>query len=118
VRIGVRQLGDSWCACDATREKHIVTTLVEHEAVRNLCRLLEGEGYEVTWLGVDHNGELDLGELRASLRPDTALVSTMLANNETGVLFPIEEIGRIVRENSEGAVSCGWRAGCGKIQST
>lgn len=84
-------------------KKHIVTTLVEHEAVRNLCRLLENEGYEVTWLGVDHNGELDLAELRAALRPDTALVSTMLANNETGVLFPIHEIGRIVHQNS-GAV--------------
>jgi cysteine desulfurase len=80
-------------------KKHIVTTLVEHEAVRNLCRLLENDGYEVTWLGVDHNGELDLDGLRAALRPDTALVSTMLANNETGVLFPIDVIGRIVREN-------------------
>ena len=87
----------------APEKKHIVTTLVEHEAVRNVCRLLENEGYEVTWLGVDQNGELDLGGLRAALRPDTALVSIMLANNETGVLFPIEEIGRIVRENS-GAV--------------
>ena len=84
-------------------KKHIVTTLVEHEAVRNLCRLLENEGYEVTWLGVDHKGELDLESLRAALRPDTALVSVMLANNETGVLFPMEEIGHIVRESS-GAV--------------
>src|ERR1044072_7424521 len=83
-------------------KKHIVTTQVEHEAVRNVCRLLEQEGYEVTWLGVDGNGELDLDELRAALRPDTALVSIMLANNETGVLFSIEEIGRIVRETSEG----------------
>lgn len=81
-------------------KKHIVTTLVEHEAVRNLCRLLENEGYEVTWLGVDQNGELDLDDLRAALRPDTALVSVMLANNETGVLFPMDEIGRVVRENS------------------
>jgi len=81
--------------------KHIVTTQVEHEAVRNVCRLLEQEGYEVTWLGVDHNGALDLDALRAALRPDTALVSIMLANNETGVLFPIEEIGRIVRERSD-----------------
>ena len=79
-------------------KKHIVTTLVEHEAVRNLCRALEKEGYEVTWLGVDREGALDLDSLRAALRPDTALVSIMLANNETGVLFPIEEIGQIVRE--------------------
>ncbi|HEU4714115.1 MAG TPA: cysteine desulfurase NifS [Pyrinomonadaceae bacterium] len=82
-------------------KKHIVTTLVEHEAVRNVCRALEKEGYEVTWLGVKENGELDLDDLRAALRPDTALVSTMLANNETGVLFPINDIGRIVRERSQ-----------------
>ena len=82
-------------------KKHIVTTQVEHEAVRNVCRLLEQEGYEVTWLGVDGNGELNVGELRAALRPDTALVSMMLANNETGVLFPIADVGRIVKENSD-----------------
>src|SRR5258705_343912 len=81
-------------------KKHIVTTRVEHEAVRNLCALLEKDDYEVTWLDVDANGELDLDSLRAALRPDTALVSIMLANNETGVLFPIEEIGRVVREHS------------------
>jgi cysteine desulfurase len=81
-------------------KKHIVTTRVEHEAVRNLCALLEKDDYEVTWLDVDANGELDLDNLRAALRPDTALVSIMLANNETGVLFPIEEIGRVVREHS------------------
>src|SRR6185369_9337625 len=57
------------------QKKHIVTTQVEHEAVRNVCRLLENEGYEVTSLGVDTNGELDLNDLRAALRPDTALVS-------------------------------------------
>src|SRR5258708_28894414 len=87
----------------ATRndKRHIVTTLVEHEAVRNLCALLESEGYDVTWLEVDRNGELDLNSLRAALRSDTALVSIMLANNETGVLFPIEEIGQIVRERSD-----------------
>ncbi|HSE34326.1 MAG TPA: cysteine desulfurase NifS [Pyrinomonadaceae bacterium] len=81
-------------------KRHIVTTLVEHEAVRNLCQLLEQEGFEVTWLRVDERGELDLDELRSSLRPDTALVSVMLANNETGVLFPMKEIGDIVRERS------------------
>ncbi|HJY27358.1 MAG TPA: cysteine desulfurase NifS [Pyrinomonadaceae bacterium] len=84
-------------------KKHIVTTQVEHEAVRNTCAMLEKEGYEVTALGVDRNGALDLDSLRAALRPDTVLVSIMLANNETGVLFPMEEIGRIVREGS-GAV--------------
>jgi len=82
-------------------KKHIVTTLVEHEAVRNVCHLLEQVGFEVTWLGVDGNGELDLDNLRNALRPDTAIVSVMLANNETGVVFPIEKIGRIIREHSE-----------------
>jgi cysteine desulfurase len=96
-------------------KKHIVTTLVEHEAVRNLCRLLENGGYEVTWLGVDGNGELDLSELRAALRADTALVSVMLANNETGVLFPIEEIGRVVRENSNAAFHVDGVQAVGKI---
>jgi len=101
----------------ATRpeKKHIVTTQVEHEAVRNLCRLLENEGYEVTWLGVDRNGALDLDALRAALRPDTALVSIMLANNETGVLFPMEEIGRIVRERSEAVFHVDGVQAVGKI---
>ena len=81
-------------------KRHIITTLVEHEAVRNLCRELERDGYEITWLGVDGQGELDLESLRAALRSDTALVSIMLANNETGILFPIEAIGKVVREHS------------------
>src|SRR5918993_743153 len=110
---------DNWAIrgvlAGAPEKKHIVTTLVEHEAVRNLCRLLENEGYEVTWLGVDRNGELDLDSLRAALRPDTALVSTMLANNETGVLFPIEEIGRIVHENSEALFHVDGVQAVGKI---
>ena len=96
-------------------KRHIVTTQVEHEAVRNLCRLLETDGYEVTWLGVSETGELDLEALRAALRPDTALVSTMLANNETGVLFPIDEIGRIVRDRSEALFHVDGVQGTGKI---
>jgi len=97
-------------------KKHIVTTQVEHEAVRNVCRLLEREGYEVTWLGVDHNGALDPESLRAALRPDTALVSIMLANNETGVLFPMEEIGRIVRERCEAVFHVDGVQAVGKIR--
>jgi cysteine desulfurase len=96
-------------------KRHIVTTLIEHEAVRNLCSLLENEGYEVTWLEVDRNGELDLDSLQAALRPDTALVSIMLANNETGVLFPIEKIGQIVRENSEALFHVDGVQAVGKI---
>src|SRR5215216_1319098 len=96
-------------------KKHIVTTQVEHEAVRHVCRLLEQEGYEVSWLGVDGNGELNLDELRSALRPDTALVSIMLANNETGVLFPVEDIGRIVREKSEAVFHVDGVQAVGKI---
>lgn len=77
-------------------KRHIVTTQVEHPAVMGLCQHLEKKGYRVTWLGVDGDGMLDLDELQRSLTDDTALVSVMYANNETGVLFPIDAIGRIV----------------------
>lgn len=78
-------------------KRHIVTTQVEHSAVLGLCQHLEKKGYRVTWLGVDQNGALDIEELRAALSDDTALVSIMWANNETGVIFPVAEIGAIVR---------------------
>lgn len=111
---------DNWAIRGALasqpEKKHIITTLVEHEAVRNVCRLLEKEGYEVTWLGVDHNGELDLKALRAALRPDTALVSAMLANNETGMLFPINEAGRIVHEGSQALFHVDGVQAVGKIK--
>ena len=97
------------------KKKHIITTQVEHEAVRNVCRLLEKQGYDVTWLGVDGNGALNLDELRSALRFDTALVSIMLANNETGVLFPIEEIGRIVHDRSEAVFHVDGVQAVGKI---
>jgi len=110
---------DNWAIRGALatqpNKKHIVTSQVEHEAVRNVCRLLEQEGYEVTWLGVNNNGELSLDELRSALRPDTALVSIMLANNETGVLFPMEEIGRVVREKSEAVFHVDGVQAVGKI---
>lgn len=81
-------------------KKHIVTTRVEHEAVRKLCEKLEKD-YEITWLEVDENGFLNLDELKKSLRKDTAIVSIMTANNETGILFPIVEIAEIVKANSD-----------------
>jgi cysteine desulfurase len=82
------------------KKRHLVTTSVEHPAVLGLCRDLEKRhGYEVTYLKVDALGNLDLDELRASLRDDTAVVSIMMENNETGVIFDIEAIGRIVKEN-------------------
>ncbi len=78
-------------------KRHIVTTKVEHPAVLNLVNHLGKRGYHVTLLGVDSQGMLDLDELRDSLRDDTAIVSIMWANNETGTLFPIEEIAEIVK---------------------
>jgi len=78
-------------------KRHVISTRVEHPAVLSLCNHLRKRGYEVTLLGVDGDGRLDLGELRDALRPDTALVSVMYANNETGVIFPVEEIGQIVK---------------------
>ncbi|MGR3309664.1 MAG: aminotransferase class V-fold PLP-dependent enzyme, partial [Candidatus Brocadiales bacterium] len=81
-------------------KRHIVTTKVEHPAVLNLCKHLAEEGYQLTELNVDRDGMLDLDELRNALRDDTAIVSIMYANNETGVIFPIEEIGKIVKERN------------------
>lgn len=96
-------------------KRHIITTTVEHEAVRSLCEHLTDMGCEVTWLEVDRNGELDLDDLRKALRPDTGIVSVMMANNETGVLFPIREIGRVVRENSDAVLHVDGVQAVGKI---
>jgi cysteine desulfurase len=110
---------DNWAIRGALEQcpdkKHLVTTRVEHEAVRNLCVRLEQDGYEITWLEVDGKGELDLDSLRGALRPETALVSVMLANNETGVLFPIDEIGRIVHANSQALFHVDGVQAVGKI---
>ncbi|HXC93153.1 MAG TPA: cysteine desulfurase NifS [Geobacteraceae bacterium] len=78
--------------------RHVITTRVEHPAVLTVCRGLSKHGYRVTELNVDSEGRLDMDELRASIDDNTAVVSVMYANNETGVIFPIEEIGRIVKE--------------------
>jgi cysteine desulfurase len=78
-------------------KRHLITTRVEHPAVWNLCPYLRQRGYRVTELSVDRKGRLDLDELRSHLTDTTALVSVMYANNETGVVFPIEEIGEIVK---------------------
>ncbi|MEQ1859252.1 MAG: cysteine desulfurase NifS [Chthoniobacteraceae bacterium] len=83
-------------AMDRDRQ-HIVTTRVEHSATLKTCEQLAKRGYEITWLGVDSMGQVDLRELEKSIRSDTALVSVMWANNETGVLFPTAEIADIVR---------------------
>jgi len=78
--------------------RHIITSRVEHPAVLTQVRNLTKHGYRVTELNVDSAGRLDLNELRSAIDDDTAIVSIMYANNETGVVFPIEEIGAIVKE--------------------
>ncbi|MBC7364725.1 MAG: cysteine desulfurase NifS [Candidatus Aminicenantes bacterium] len=79
-------------------KKHIITTSVEHPAIYNLCKYLETQGYRVTYLKVDQEGMIDLEELKNSITPDTAIVSIMWANNETGVIFPVEQAAEICRE--------------------
>lgn len=78
-------------------KRHIVTTAVEHPAILNVCKHLEKKGYTVTYLSVNEQGELDLMELEAAMTGGTALVSTMYANNETGVMFPVEQVGAIAK---------------------
>ena len=79
-------------------KRHIVTTRVEHPAVHSFCRWLADHGYRVTGISVNSEGLLDLAEVEAALAPDTAIVTVMHANNETGVLFPIERIAEMCRE--------------------
>lgn len=83
-------------------KKHIITTKVEHSAVLNLCKYLETIGYRVTYIGVDKKGMIDLSEFESSINQDTAIISIMYANNETGVIFPLKEIAEIAKE--EGVV--------------
>lgn len=77
---------------------HIITTKVEHPAVLSTCKHLQKEGFEVTYLDVDKDGLIDLDELTKAITPKTILITVMFANNETGVLFPIKEIGKIAKE--------------------
>ncbi len=77
---------------------HIITTKIEHEAVLNTCQALEKEGVAVSYLPVDRNGLVSADRLRAALRPETALITIMHANNELGTVQPLEDIGRIAKE--------------------
>jgi len=78
--------------------KHIITTAVEHPAVIEVCRQLERDGYKITWLGVDRDGNLNVREFIQALSPSTLMVSIMHANNETGVVFPIDQLSRIAKQ--------------------
>jgi cysteine desulfurase len=77
---------------------HLITTAVEHPAVLNTCHYLEGKGFDVTYLPVNGSGLVGPDDVRRAIRPDTILISVMLANNETGTLMPVREIGAIARE--------------------
>lgn len=79
-------------------KKHIITTRVEHPAVMNLCNHLERKGHEVTYLGVDFKGRINLDEYAAALRKDTAIVSVMFANNEVGNIYPIQQMAEMAKE--------------------
>ena len=91
----------AWYSATETQpeKRHVITTKVEHSAVLAYAHYLEDKGYEVTWLGVDDKGQIDLEELERSIRPDTALVSMMYANNETGTVFPIDKVAQIVKSH-------------------
>ena len=91
--------GDNWAitaACWQNRRagRHIVTTAVEHSAVRECCKWLEQQGYEVTYLKPDSRGDLTAEQILSAVRPDTALVSVMLVNNELGTVYPLAEVAQ------------------------
>src|ERR1700723_2646220 len=91
--------GDNLAISGLTGEgDHVITSSIEHHAVLNACRHLEEMGCEVTWLPVDSLGLVDPDDVRRALRPNTKLISIMTANNETGVLQPVEDIGKIAAE--------------------
>ena len=81
----------------ATDKKHIITSRVEHPAVKNLCEHLSKKGYRVTFVPVDRKGMLDVDYLYNSLTDDTAIVSLIWANNETGMIFPIQELSKVIK---------------------
>lgn len=79
--------------------KHLITTQVEHPAVLETMRFLETQGFEVTYLPVSQTGEITVEQVKQALRPDTILVSMMYTNNETGVMFPIKEVGELLADH-------------------
>lgn len=101
--------GDNWALLGTAmakqrQGKHIITTVFEHSAVSAPLAWLEEQGYEITRIPVDEEGSLSLEQLRAAVRKDTILVSTMYVNNEMGAVVPVEEIGKIVKEKNPAAL--------------
>ena len=96
-------------------KKHIITTKVEHASIMEMMSALEKDGYTVTYLNVDNRGCLDLDELKKSIRPDTCLISIMMANNEIGNIYPIKEIAKIAHDNDI-IIHCDAVQALGKIK--
>ena len=84
--------------------KHLITTAVEHSAILETCKALEQEGYSVTYLKPDKNGNITVSQVENALRDDTALVTMMLVNNETGCIFPVAEVARLLKEKKSRAL--------------
>ena len=101
---------------EAPHKKHIVTTRVEHEAVRKPIEHLEREGYRVSWIDVDQSGNLDVEAFEAALAAETVLVSVMLANNETGVLFPVEKLSQIAKSRTRALFHVDGVNAAGKVR--
>jgi cysteine desulfurase len=94
---------DNWAikgaaASLASKGKHIITSKIEHHAVIHPCEALAKQGYEITWIDVDQDGLVNPDDVRSAIRPDTILVTIMMANNEIGTVQPIGEIGKICKE--------------------
>lgn len=95
---------DNWAIigsteANSTKGMHIITSAIEHHAVLNTCKYLQKKGYEVTFLPVDNEGLISINDLKKAIRKDTVLISIMYANNEIGTIQPVEEIGKIARNN-------------------
>ena len=115
--------GDNWAIQGAVElgrrvGKHIITTAYEHAAVLEPCKALERQGYEVTYLPPDREGNLSLDSLEAALRPDTVLVSMMLVNNELGTVLPVAQAAKLVHQKSRALFHCDAVQGFLKVPFT
>ena len=95
---------DNWALIATARRlqhkgKHIITSAIEHHAILHSCEYLAKEGFDITYVGVDHDGLVDPAEVEAAIRPDTILISIMYVNNEVGSVQPITEIGAIAKKH-------------------
>ena len=110
INLGVK----GYVEANSDKGNHIITVKTEHKAVLATCEYLESKGYEVTYLDVDNNGLINLKELTSSITNNTLLICVMYVNNEIGVIQPIQEIGKIARENNI-AFLCDATQAVGKI---